>query len=343
MDIIIIIITNLYVRVTIEYSTGHHAAPNATNDTVSREMITYISEKCITVSPQDLYLDILTMYPNIMGTLTQAQVYYWWNKSFEIQYKLHRNQFTSTEMHLDRAAPRGVEKIFGHTRQQYSTLGFTMPLFRIICEIAEIEEFHVDSTYKTNRTGHEHETTNFDPRSIAWISSKEFIKLCLSSIVNLISPGSVEFIKSILTSEQMKVLNGFSVSEPFGLSDECIELFDELINERTILEPESILENIYKNQTPPSTADRIAAETLVGRAVGGVFENNDWLSASHIASLITERFNVSTVTPREIPRNDFVNLLQGNMTPIQIDTFLEHYIGFFTATPTPDQSLSSTQ
>ena len=30
-----------------------------------------------------------------------------------------------------------------------------MPLFRVICEMAEVEEFHVDSTYKTNRTGHE--------------------------------------------------------------------------------------------------------------------------------------------------------------------------------------------
>ncbi|KAG2214782.1 hypothetical protein INT45_011563 [Circinella minor] len=169
---------NSYVRITIEHSTGHRAAPSATNNNVDRELITYISEKCITMSAQDLYLDILTVYPNTMGTLTQAQVYYWWNKSFESQYKLHRNQFTSTEMHLDRAAARGVEKvshlytivpwdisfetvygetdmILGRTCQQYSTLGFTMPLFRVICEMAEVEEFHVDSTYKTNRTGHE--------------------------------------------------------------------------------------------------------------------------------------------------------------------------------------------
>ncbi|KAI9274525.1 hypothetical protein BDA99DRAFT_568737 [Phascolomyces articulosus] len=30
-----------------------------------------------------------------------------------------------------------------------------MPLFGTICELAEEEEFHVDSTFKTNRTGHE--------------------------------------------------------------------------------------------------------------------------------------------------------------------------------------------
>ncbi|KAG2221941.1 hypothetical protein INT45_013277 [Circinella minor] len=83
---------NCYVRVTIEHSTGHRAAPSATNNNVDCE--------------------------------------------------------------IEQAA-RGVEKILGRTRQQYSTLGFTMPLFRVICEMAEVEEFHVDSIYKTNRTGHE--------------------------------------------------------------------------------------------------------------------------------------------------------------------------------------------
>ncbi|KAI9493019.1 hypothetical protein BDB00DRAFT_788252 [Zychaea mexicana] len=73
-------------------------------------------------------------------------------------------------------------------------------------------------------------------------------RLCLSSIVSLISPESIAFTKTILTSSQMTSLIELSVSETFGFSDECIRVFDQLISERTIFEPDSIIENIYKLQ-----------------------------------------------------------------------------------------------
>ncbi|KAI9466385.1 hypothetical protein BDB00DRAFT_866072 [Zychaea mexicana] len=82
-----------------------------------------------------------------------------------------------------------------------------------------------------------------------WSNQEEInTKLCLSSIVNLISSESVPFFNTILTSSQMTALAEFSVPKTSGLSDECIALFDELINESTIMEPESILENIYRSQ-----------------------------------------------------------------------------------------------
>ncbi|KAI9493018.1 hypothetical protein BDB00DRAFT_872731 [Zychaea mexicana] len=82
-----------------------------------------------------------------------------------------------------------------------------------------------------------------------WTNQMEInIKLCLSSIVSLISPESIAFTKTILTSSQMTSLIELSVSETFGFSDECIRVFDELISERTIFEPDSIIENIYKLQ-----------------------------------------------------------------------------------------------
>ncbi|KAI9493021.1 hypothetical protein BDB00DRAFT_872739 [Zychaea mexicana] len=82
-----------------------------------------------------------------------------------------------------------------------------------------------------------------------WTNQMEInIKLCLSSIVSLISPESIAFTKTILTSSQMTSLIELSVSETFGFSDECIRVFDQLISERTIFEPDSIIENIYKLQ-----------------------------------------------------------------------------------------------
>ena len=68
---------NDYVRITIEHSTGHPAAPYAMNNNVDEYIREYIREKCITINAKDLYLDILNTYPNVMGTLSQAQVYYW--------------------------------------------------------------------------------------------------------------------------------------------------------------------------------------------------------------------------------------------------------------------------
>ncbi|KAI9491741.1 hypothetical protein BDB00DRAFT_930163 [Zychaea mexicana] len=59
-------------------------------------------------------------------------------------------------MLVDRAADKGVRKIFISAQNNYSAIGFTMPLFDVICGSQQLaEEYHVDSTYKTNRAGYE--------------------------------------------------------------------------------------------------------------------------------------------------------------------------------------------
>ncbi|KAI7850674.1 hypothetical protein BDC45DRAFT_237248 [Circinella umbellata] len=57
-------------------------------------------------------------------------------------------------------------------------------------------------------------------------------KLCLSSIVNLISPESVNFLKTILTPLQFDSLQTTSSVPLQGLSEQCLKTFDELINDR---------------------------------------------------------------------------------------------------------------
>ena len=65
---------NGYVRITIEHSTRHRAAPHAINNNVDEDIRECIRQKCVTMNAKDLYLDILNTYPNTMGTLSQSQV-----------------------------------------------------------------------------------------------------------------------------------------------------------------------------------------------------------------------------------------------------------------------------
>ncbi|KAI9258883.1 hypothetical protein BDA99DRAFT_561255 [Phascolomyces articulosus] len=113
---------NANIHLNIEHSIGHIARPPIEIYNVDDEIRLHIEENSITMSATTLYQDILTRYPEqALGVLTQPQV-------------------------------------FTQVTNQYSGLGFVMPLFRTILQssqMGEVEEFHVDSTFKTNRTGHE--------------------------------------------------------------------------------------------------------------------------------------------------------------------------------------------
>ena len=102
---------NAYVHVSIEHSTGHPALPVSTMYKVSDEIQAHILANCITMDASALYLDILDRFPYTIGKLSQPQVYYWWNRSFESQYKLARNQYESATMLIERAEPQGVRKV----------------------------------------------------------------------------------------------------------------------------------------------------------------------------------------------------------------------------------------
>ncbi|KAI7855259.1 hypothetical protein BDC45DRAFT_506972 [Circinella umbellata] len=97
-----------YVHINIEHSTGHRAAPVITENTVDENIRTYIQQNCARMDAKDLYHDILGRFPGVLGRIQQSQVYYWWNRSFEDQYRLHRDQFISAGMLLHRAVDQGV-------------------------------------------------------------------------------------------------------------------------------------------------------------------------------------------------------------------------------------------
>ena len=97
-----------YIHINIEHSTGHRAAPVIIDNTVDENIRIYIQQNCARIDAQDLYHDILERFPGVLGRIQQSQVYYWWNRSFEDQYRLHRDQFISAGMLLDRAVDHGV-------------------------------------------------------------------------------------------------------------------------------------------------------------------------------------------------------------------------------------------
>ncbi|KAG2208187.1 hypothetical protein INT45_007640, partial [Circinella minor] len=97
-----------YVHMNIEHSTGHHAAPVITDNRVDENIKNYMQQNCARMDAQDLYHDILGRFPSMLGRIQQSQVYYWWNRSFEDQYRLYRDQFISAGMLLGRAVDQGI-------------------------------------------------------------------------------------------------------------------------------------------------------------------------------------------------------------------------------------------
>ncbi|KAI9248792.1 hypothetical protein BDA99DRAFT_542367 [Phascolomyces articulosus] len=92
---------NRYAHINVEHSTGHPALPVSTMYQVNEEIRTHILQNCITMDAHALYLDILDRFPNTLGRLTQPQVYYWWNRSFETQYRLANNQYESARLLIE--------------------------------------------------------------------------------------------------------------------------------------------------------------------------------------------------------------------------------------------------
>ena len=54
----------------------------------------------------------------------------------------------------------------------------------------------------------------------------------MSSIVNLISPKSVDFLKTILTSTQLESAQNTEIPSLTGLSEEAIKVFNDIIKDR---------------------------------------------------------------------------------------------------------------
>ncbi|KAI7859404.1 hypothetical protein BDC45DRAFT_495984 [Circinella umbellata] len=84
-------------------------------------------------------------------------------------------------------------------------------------------------------------------------------KLCLPSIVNLISPRSKNFLRSILIASQYDSLQATHTLPLQGLPNECLSVFDELINDR------------LHNFTPRTIPDIDGIKFLVDRS------GSDWI------------------------------------------------------------------
>ncbi|KAI9253477.1 hypothetical protein BDA99DRAFT_519934 [Phascolomyces articulosus] len=88
---------NRYAHINVEHSTGHPTLSVPTMYQVNEEIRIHILQNCIKMDAHAL--------------LTQPQVYYWWNGSFETQYKLANNQYGSARLLIERALPHGVDKV----------------------------------------------------------------------------------------------------------------------------------------------------------------------------------------------------------------------------------------
>ncbi|KAI7854394.1 hypothetical protein BDC45DRAFT_125313 [Circinella umbellata] len=114
-------------------------------------------------------------------------------------------------------------------------------------------------------------------------------KLCISNIVNLISPESENFLKTILSDDQLKGVNSITVPQLQGLSTECLNIYDELINESTIMDSESIIENIHKLQVKHCRRINSDIYKMLGVLQQVILQFSDWKSDPNPSETTTYR------------------------------------------------------
>ena len=69
----------------------------------------YIAARSNTLDAVDLYDDVVAHFPN--SDITRMQVYYWWNKSFQHQYRLNDDQVLSCRALLERHNANGFNEV----------------------------------------------------------------------------------------------------------------------------------------------------------------------------------------------------------------------------------------
>ncbi|KAF7725365.1 hypothetical protein EC973_009631 [Apophysomyces ossiformis] len=143
---------NNVISLNIEHSIGH-PAPSRTNHSVPESVREFIINGAINMSSRELYQRVLQEYPNETENLTTAQAYYWWHEGVVSSYRLRSDEIASSRLLISRASSKGVCMIFDQNERGVSALGFVTSLFNVASVSPFVEEFHVDSTYKTNRIG----------------------------------------------------------------------------------------------------------------------------------------------------------------------------------------------
>ncbi|KAF7730058.1 hypothetical protein EC973_003003 [Apophysomyces ossiformis] len=140
---------NLCIHLEVQHS-NEHQRPDAGQDVSVPESIRlYIAENADTRNAPELYREVIDRFE---GTLiTSAQVYYWWSESFKRRVQLHDDQLISARMLVEQYRTKEFKEVYFKNENGVSAFGFITPLFYSVSSCFYVEEYHIDSTYKTNR------------------------------------------------------------------------------------------------------------------------------------------------------------------------------------------------
>ncbi|SAM02860.1 hypothetical protein [Absidia glauca] len=82
---------------------------------------------------------------------TRSQVAFWRQQAMEANYRMDDDQFVSSKMLVESFGNQGFDQVVWEETLTWKGFGFTTPFFDLCVQSESVVEYHVDSTFKTNR------------------------------------------------------------------------------------------------------------------------------------------------------------------------------------------------
>ena len=131
-----------------------HARPRA-DEKVPEHIKAFINQHCQQLEPPAISLMIFDTFSDDL--VKPSQVYHWWRKYTLSRFHRNNDEIISAGILIDELREKGFERILFSDAEEVgiSSVAFVTPLFRILAQDERVEEYHIDSTFKTNRKGYE--------------------------------------------------------------------------------------------------------------------------------------------------------------------------------------------
>lgn len=133
------------------YHETFHEVPESPS-TVPNEIRQYIADRSRYVNFSGICMEVWKRFPSTI--LRPTQIRHWWRQHTTSTYYRDVDEIVSAKKLILELADEGFEDIFFEDGE-VSAFGFTSPFFATLVRNSSVKEWHIDSTFKTNRKGYE--------------------------------------------------------------------------------------------------------------------------------------------------------------------------------------------
>ena len=143
-------------RVSIQHDMPHEP-PRPESVETPTHIRQFIHDLAPRQDAREVYHSVRREFPDDL-LITQAQIYYWWRESVRRLYQMDNDELISSRMLIrQRYSTHGYREVYWRydNTMGVKAFGFATPLFNRIISAQSVNEYHIDSTFKTNRAGYE--------------------------------------------------------------------------------------------------------------------------------------------------------------------------------------------